>query len=213
MQIDFFGGNCIKIKTKLINLVFDDNIKQLGGKHIASDNDVVWLTNESLLQPPPKCKTLFSLPGSYEVGDMMVSGIQAQAYMDEKSQRNGTIYKVETMDLKLLIPGHINPDLSDEQLETIGIVDVLFVPVGGNGYTLDTAAAIGLVKKISPKIVIPTHYNQKGLKFEVPQDNYDGFLSAMSVPVDKIQGGGLKLKKADLTEGLVVKVLKQHTPS
>ena len=207
MQIDFFGGNCIKIKTKLTSLVFDDNLKQLGSKDVAGINDVVCLTNDTLTQPPAKCKVLFSMPGSYEVGDITISGIQAQAHMDEKGQGSGTMYQVEASDLKLLVPGHINPDLSDEQLETIGLIDVLFVPIGGNGYTLDAAGAMILIKKVSPKVVIPTHYSQKGLKFEVPQDDYGGFLSAVSAPVEKVQGG-LKLKKSDLTDSLVVKVLE-----
>ena len=49
------------------------------------------------------------------------------------------------------------------------MVDVLIIPIGDHGYTLDGAGALELVKKIEPKIVIPTHYADKAIKYEVPQ--------------------------------------------
>ncbi len=47
------------------------------------------------------------------------------------------------------------PKLTDAEQEAIGIVDVMFVPVGGSGYTLDAAGALQLIKAVEPKIVIP----------------------------------------------------------
>jgi hypothetical protein len=35
--------------------------------------------------------------------------------------------------------GHIYPELSEDQLEQIGMVDILVVPVGNSGYTLDAS--------------------------------------------------------------------------
>ena len=37
MQIDFFGANCLRLKTSNNSLIFDDNLKALGGKSITSD--------------------------------------------------------------------------------------------------------------------------------------------------------------------------------
>ena len=207
MLIDFFGGNCIKIKTKLVSIVFDDNMKALNGKGVVGSEDVACITNTSLIPVPDGSKLSFFMPGSYEVGDAMITGIEARAHMDEDGQHNATIYKVITADLKLLILGHIYPELSDEQLELIGLVDILFIPVGGHGYTLDAVGAANIARKISAKVIIPTHYAQKGIKYEVPQDDYDAFTNALATSVDKISRP-LKIKKSDITDNIVIKVLE-----
>ena len=49
------------------------------------------------------------------------------------------------------------------------MVDVMFVPVGGNGYTLDGVGALKLIKKVEPKLVVPTHYDDAMLQFPMPQ--------------------------------------------
>jgi hypothetical protein len=41
----------------------------------------------------------------------------------------------------------------------------MFVPVGGSGVTLDGVGALKLIKKIEPKIVVPTYYADRGLKY------------------------------------------------
>ena len=42
--------------------------------------------------------------------------------------------------------------LTDEQIEAVGDVDILFVPVGGK-YTIDSAGAESIIKDIEPKII------------------------------------------------------------
>ena len=53
---------------------------------------------------------------------------------------------------------------------------MLVVPVGGNGYTVDPVGALKLIKDIEPKLVIPTHYADKALKYPVPQQDLAGAL-------------------------------------
>jgi len=57
--------------------------------------------------------------------------------MDEPDQKNATLYKLLIEDIRVLITGHIFPELSDSELGSIGTVDLLCIPVGGNGYTID----------------------------------------------------------------------------
>jgi len=53
--------------------------------------------------------------------------------------------------------------------DQIGLVDIAVVPVGGNGYTLDGTGALSVIKKLEPRVVIPTHYADKAVKYEVGQ--------------------------------------------
>jgi len=108
-----------------------------------------------------------------------------------------------------VVVGHIDANLSEETLERIGTIDVLVVPVGGNGYTLDAVGALKVIKNIEPRIVIPTHYADKSLKFEVPAATLEEVLKGMSMEasetVDK-----LKLKSADIPENTKLIVLKSN---
>ena len=76
--------------------------------------------------------------------------------------------------------------LSDEQLEAMGVVDILILPIGGGGYTLDAVDAAKVIRIIEPKIVIPTHYADKSLQYEVPQDELQLFIDELGAPVETV---------------------------
>jgi L-ascorbate metabolism protein UlaG (beta-lactamase superfamily) len=41
--------------------------------------------------------------------------------------------------------------------------------VGNSGYTLDAVGALKIIKQIEPKVVVPTHFADKNVNYEVPQ--------------------------------------------
>jgi L-ascorbate metabolism protein UlaG (beta-lactamase superfamily) len=89
--------------------------------------------------------------------------------------------------------------LTDDELEAIGVIDVMFVPVGGNGYTLDPIGALKLIKAVEPKLVIPTHYADKSLNFEVPQQELEAAIVELGMEV-KERLPKLKLKPGELPD-------------
>jgi L-ascorbate metabolism protein UlaG (beta-lactamase superfamily) len=118
------------------------------------------------------------------------------------------MYKLVSGDTSFLVTGHVFPNLTDDELEAIGIVDVMFVPVGGNGYTLDPVGALKLIRAIEPRIVIPTHYADKALKFEVPQQELSNALKELSMePKETLSK--LKLKPGELTDVTQLFVLEK----
>lgn len=70
--------------------------------------------------------------------------------------------------------GHI-PD--DEFLNSLGRIDILMIPIGGF-YTIDSVSAAKIVKKLSPKLVLPMHYKGEGFGYDVLETR-DNFLSLM----------------------------------
>jgi L-ascorbate metabolism protein UlaG (beta-lactamase superfamily) len=147
-------------------------------------------------------------PGEYEVGDVSVVGTAAQAHIDEAGTKNATMFKVTAGDMHVLIVGHIDPNVTEAQLEALGKVDVLIVPVGGNGYTLDPVGALKVIKEVEPKLVIPTHYADKSLNYEVPQLELDAALKELGMePKERV--AKLKLKSADFGEGTQLVVLER----
>ncbi|MDQ3159334.1 MAG: MBL fold metallo-hydrolase [bacterium] len=208
MDISFHGANCIRINTKKASITIDDNLKKLGGSNVAKKDDIVLYTSESLVGDPKEPKTIIAMPGEYEISSTAIIGIPARAHMDEEGKKTATIYKIVAGELRLLVVGHIHPDLPEETLEKIGTTDILIVPVGGNGYTLDALGALKIIKKVEPKIIIPTHFGDKDLKFEVPQadlaDALKGLSMEASETIDK-----LKLKSTDIPENTKLIVLEK----
>lgn len=208
MDIQFYGANCIGLSTKQARLIIDDNLADLGAKSVMREGDIVLFTSAHP-DPAQTPKLVIDQPGEYEVSGISVQGIAARSHMDEEKGKSSTMYKIMAEDLSVLVAGHIYPELSDTQLEAIGMVDVLFIPVGGNGYTLDAVGALALIKKIEPKLVIPTHYADAKLNFPVPQQELADALNALAME-PKETTAKLRIKHADLTEaGLQLVVLER----
>ncbi len=200
MDIQFHGANCIVLSGKQVHIVIDDNLAELGGHTVAKDGDVLLFTTEThpanLVREP---KIMIERPGEYEVSGVSIYGIAARAHMDEEKQKTATMYKIAFDDLNVLVAGHVYPDLNDAQLEFIGMIDVLLIPVGGNGYTLDGIGALKLIKKIEPKIIIPTHYDDPKLNLPVPQQSLEQALQSLAMePKETVSK--LRIKPADLVE-------------
>lgn len=200
MELQFYGANCVVANFKNVRLVIDDNLASLGAKSITRDSDVVLQTNP-LGERAEKANTklVISSPGEYEVAGVSIYGVAARAHMDEAGKTSATMYKLVYNDLAVLIVGHIYPQLSEQQLEQIGEVDAMVVPLGGNGYTIDAVGALKLIRSIEPKLVIPTHYEDKSLKFESPQQSLEQAMKELSMePKETTQK--LKLKAGELSD-------------
>lgn len=179
MELQFFGANCIRLSTKKAHIVIDDNLSELGLKSITKLDDISLRTNRSV--PDHLSRFSADMPGEYEIAGVIIKGVAARAYMDGEKEATSVIYTVSADDIKVAIIGHIYSELSEEQLEQIGLVDVAIVPVGGNGYTLDGAGALMVIKQIEPKIIIPTHYADKEIKYEVPQQELSEALKVLGM--------------------------------
>jgi len=180
MDMQFYGANCLVLSNRQTRIVIDDNLASLGGKSVTRDGDICLFTGAHDLVGSA-VKLVIDMPGEYEASNVSIFGLQARAHMDEENKDSATMYKVTWGDTKVLVAGHVFPKLTDAELEAIGIVDVMFVPVGGNGYTLDATGALQLIKAVEPKIVIPTHYNDAKLNFEVPQAELSDALHTMGM--------------------------------
>jgi L-ascorbate metabolism protein UlaG (beta-lactamase superfamily) len=204
MDMQFYGANCIVLSNKNNRVVIDDTLTTLGAKSVSKDGDISLFTGEH--QPvAAKSKIVIDMPGEYEASNVSIFGLQARAHMDEDGKKSAIIYKITWGDVRVLVTGHVFPKLTEADLESIGIIDVMFVPVGGSGYTLDATGAMQMIKQVEPKIVIPTHYNDANLKFEVPQGELESAIATMGMePKERISKYQFKLADGSDTTQLVV---------
>lgn len=207
MDIQFYGANCLTFTTKQGRIIIDDNLADLGGKSPLKAGDIAVYTGAHGL-PAHETKIIIDQPGEYEVSGVSIYGIQARGSMEEASQKNATMYKLITDEVRILVTGHVFHEFTDKLLEQIGMIDVMIVPVGGNGYTLDGVDAAKLIKKVEPKLVIPTHFENTKLNFPVPQQPLETALKALGMePKETV--AKLRIKPADFSDVMQLVVLEQ----
>jgi L-ascorbate metabolism protein UlaG (beta-lactamase superfamily) len=172
IEIEYKGANTVVISTKGAKLVTDPKLSLVGLKDYAVKDAIELATEARFALNSPDATLAIEGPGEYEVFDFSIRGISAHRHIDAPDQADlATIYRIEADDVRIGLVGNITSKLDEEQLEALGVVDIVIVPVGGNGYTLDATSAVALVRAIDAKVVIPVHFADKALKYEVPQED------------------------------------------
>ncbi|MGH4052503.1 MAG: MBL fold metallo-hydrolase [Clostridium sp.] len=148
------------------------------------------------------CKIIDKI-GSYNLDDIYIKGTPSYHDKNKGLKRGNNIIFTFRMDgYSLCHLGDLGHKLSNNDIEAIGDVDILFIPVGGN-YTIDGKEASEITKKINPKIVIPMHY--KTSKVSLPLDGVETFVMNMKNAL-KINSNTLLINDA-IKESLSVKIL------
>lgn len=171
MEITRLGHSSFKIRGKQATVITDPfDPKMLGIKFPKVEARIVTVShnhndhnNTGVIEGNP---FIITGPGEYEIADVFIRGIPTHhdnKYGEERGKN--TIYKIEIDGVRLAHLGDLGHKLSDEQLDQLGDVDVLMIPVGGV-YTIDAKKASEVVAQIEPHIVIPMHYNEDRLDRE-----------------------------------------------
>lgn len=186
-EIEYKGANCIIITTKKEKLIVDPKLSIVGLKDLPTKGIVELATEDRFTVNDSEAILVINGPGEYGVAGFDILGIPARRHLDsDKEGTISTMYRIEVGQVRIGIVGNVYEKLSDEQLEQLGVLDILIIPVGGGGYTLDATGAVNLVRMIDPKIVIPVHYADKSLRYEVPQNDLEQFIAELGVPVEKV---------------------------
>jgi len=121
---------------------------------------------------------LIDNPGEYEIKDVFIKGIRAFHDQVEGKERGEVIlYKIEAEKMRFCHLSNLGQkELSSEQLEQLGEVDILAIPIDGK-VCLDAKGAAAVISQIEPRIVIPMHFKIPGLKNDF--DDARNFLKVM----------------------------------
>ena len=110
--------------------------------------------------------TLRSTAGTHESPIGQVTGV-ASEHDDKAGSERGpnTIFCFELDSVRVCHMGDFGQSgLRPEQIEAIGDVDLLFVPVGG-GFTIGAEQAALIVERLQPRWVVPMHYRTPRIGF------------------------------------------------
>ncbi|MBP9760321.1 MAG: MBL fold metallo-hydrolase [Candidatus Pacebacteria bacterium] len=132
-------------------------------------------------------------PGEYEINEVLVKGYSTVSKYGGIELIN-TVYLVRMEKMLLLFLGALNTkDLPADLKEALDEIDILFVPIGGDG-VLEPDTAHELAVSIEPRIVIPMHYSGVGIKNALDLFlKEEGTEGESRTPIDK-----LTIKSRDL---------------
>lgn len=116
---------------------------------------------------------LINSPGSYTVDGVKIKGVETFHDSSHGRERGKNIaFVFEGEGLRVCHLGDLGHVLTPSQVEEIGKVDVLLVPVGGT-YTIGPREAKEVSELLEAKLIIPMHYKTKYLKFNLlPVDEF-----------------------------------------
>jgi len=121
---------------------------------------------------------IIDTPGEYEIKDVFIKAIPS--FHDDsngKERGQNIMFTIESEEMKVAFLGDLGQkELTSQQIDDLGNVDVLIIPVGGI-YTIGAKDASEVISQIEPGIVIPMHYKIPNLKVEL--DDISKFLKEM----------------------------------
>jgi len=208
MQIIWHGQSCFQIearhnKSELTSIVIDPFSEEVGLRFPKLQADIVLVTHShsdhNNIKGVGGNPFLIQEPGEYEIKKVFIQGISAWHDQKQGQERGpNTIYTIEAEDLRLCHLGDLGQkELTEEQVDKIGDVDILMIPVGGV-YTISAKEAIKVMSQIEPRITIPMHYQLPKLKTKTKLDGVDKFLKSLGIksmePLSK-----LSIKRKDIS--------------
>ncbi len=196
MQIQYFGLSSFKITTKEATIITDPFHKDSGLTPPRGAADILMLSEKnskkySAVSGVSGEPFLVSDPGEYDIKGVSIAGIPLK-------QENGyvTVFLIESEDIRILNLTHIKDwNIKEDELESLGEIDILLLPVGGNT-VFSASQAAKVVNEIEPKIVIPSEYKMPDLIFDL--DGVEKFVKEMGGKKEEMEK--LTVKKKELTE-------------
>lgn len=215
MEIAWHGHSCFRmIERGMASVVTDPYDDSIGYGSLKLKADIVTVSHDA-----PGHNNLDAVkgsdvhpitgPGEYEIGGVFITGIATETdkrKKDANGKRN-TLYLFDFDGLTVCHLGDLNHVPSQAQIEALGSVGVVLVPVGGGG-GLNAAQAAEVVSLLEPSVVIPMHYQTDETTLKL--DPVGKFLKEMGVGVIKPEPG-LKLTKSNLPDETRVVVLEHKS--
>lgn len=207
MNITWYGQSCFQVsssqgKNNHVSIIIDPFGEDIGLKLPRKlEADIVLVSHDHFdhnnIKAVSDSPLVIKGPGEYEIKGVFVQGIPGFHDNSQGAERgNVTIYTIEAEGMRICHLGDLGQkELSSDQLDRIGEVDILMIPVGGI-YTIDADEAIKIMAQIEPKITIPIHYQIPKLKIKL--GGIDKFLKALGIkslePLSK-----LSIRKKDIS--------------
>jgi L-ascorbate metabolism protein UlaG (beta-lactamase superfamily) len=212
MEITWYGHAAFLITTGHGIKIITDPYKPGGSilyRSIPDEADIVTVshdhTDHNYVEGLPGKPTVIREAGRHEVKGIVVEGFPAYHDSSQGAQRGNNIIFIFSADnIRVCHLGDLGHCLSDKEVQQIGQVDVLCIPVGGF-YTIGPQEATTIVDQFRPNLIFPMHV--KTAKCNLPIEPVDAFLQGKE-EVRKLDASTFSFTKEELKAELGIVVLQ-----
>ncbi|MCI1944925.1 MBL fold metallo-hydrolase [Clostridium luticellarii] len=207
MKIQWLGHSSFLLEdSKSHRLLTDPFDETVGYQIFQGEVDLITISHNHFdhnYTQDIKCSHIINETGSFNLCGINIIGIPSYHDKVKGAKRGKNIIFIIEMDgYRICHLGDLGYTLSSKEVEELGSIDVLLIPVGGN-FTIDGKEAASLAKSINSHIIIPMHYKTSSLTFEL--DGLEKFLKYMK-NAERLKSNTLTLEN-NLQEYNSVKIL------
>ena len=173
MIITNYGRQHFKLQVGDLTMAINPVSKDGRGKTAKYGADICLITTnhpdyngEEQVAHGDKVPFVIRGAGEYEISEIFIRGFQTETKLkDGKTEKvyQNTTYCFTFDGMRITFLGALSQMLDPSHKEVIDSTDILFVPVGGDGVTLNAYDAQKLSTQLEPKIIIPMDYDEKTL--------------------------------------------------
>lgn len=209
MDITWLGHACFRLRGRDVTVLTDPPDPKSGHAIPKTEASVVTISHDhpghGSLRSVGGEPVVLRSPGEYEVKECLLTGLAS--FHDEdrgKTRGKNTVFVIRLDGVVVCHLGDLGHPIDEAELEALGDIDVLLVPVTGPDVNLTPAMAAEVVHQFEPKVVVPMSFEP-----EKKDGVYKRFLQEMGVkevqPVPK-----LSVTRANLPQELQVVVLESR---
>lgn len=213
MEITWYGHSCFRLTERNYATVVTDpyDSKTIGYDALRLKSDIVTVSHDA----PGHNNTdavkgsshVIDGPGEFEIGGVFITGVQSDSGGSSKKKKEdaprNTIYVFDYDGITVAHLGDLKTTPTQAEIESLGTVNVVLVPVGGGG-GLNAAKAAEVISLIEPNLVIPMHYSTPASKLSL--DSLNKFVKEMGLSTPETQPS-LKVTRSGLPNETHVVVL------
>lgn len=205
MEITWLGQSCFRLTERSMATVVTDPFDHeiIGYGPLKLKADIVTVSHNA----PGHNNTgavkgashVITGPGEFEIGGVFITGVQTDVSGKKaKDAVRNTLYVFDYDGITVAHLGDLRNVPSQAEVEALGTVNVVLVPVGGGG-GLNAAKAAEVVSLLEPNLVIPMHYSTPDVKVQL--DSLNKFLKEMGLGANVMdKQSSLKVTRSNLPD-------------
>ena len=163
VEVIWYGRNCFRLRSREATVICDPVAKEAGFNLGKQQADLVTVSSHAPEYANLKAMggepRVLDAPGEYEVAHVLISGFEAGGKFPD-GLRN-VAFRIETEEVTFCHLGLLREPPTAAMIEQLGVIDVLFVPVGGSN-ALSPTQAVETVNLLEPRIAVPMNYAAAG---------------------------------------------------
>jgi L-ascorbate metabolism protein UlaG (beta-lactamase superfamily) len=211
MEITWYGHSCFRLTERNFAAVVTDpyDHKAVGYDALKLKAEIVTISHDapghSNSDAVKGTTHVLTGAGEFEIGGVFITAVQtAGGGKKSKDKVRNTLYVFDYDGITVAHLGDMQDVPTQGEVEALGTVNVLLIPVGG-GTGLNAAKASEVVSLLEPNIVIPMYYSTPDAKLNL--DSLNKFLKEMGLSKQESQPS-LKITRSGLPDETKVVVLE-----